>query len=82
MFALLQLLWRSADDIVREDTDREMATSLMDPIAPPDPYAQALFFELDSINLAAVVWGRNCGRTLRRGQRVVAFLCQINVLGR
>ena len=30
-FALLQLLGRSAADIVRGDTDREMATSLMDP---------------------------------------------------
>ena len=30
-FAPLQLLGRSAADIVREDTDREMATSLMDP---------------------------------------------------
>ena len=36
LFALLQLLRRSAADIVREDTDREMATFLMDPLAPPD----------------------------------------------
>ena len=35
-FAILQLLGRSAADIVREDTDREMATSLMDPLAPLD----------------------------------------------
>ena len=66
-FALLQLLKRSAADIVREDTDREMATFLMVPLAPPDPCVQALFFELDSINLAVVVCGRNCGRTLRMG---------------
>ena len=49
--ALLQLLRRSAADIVREDTDREMATPLMDPLAPPDPCVQALFFELDAIGL-------------------------------
>ena len=44
---VLPLLWRSAADIVREDTDREMATFLMVPLAPPDPYVQALFSERD-----------------------------------
>ena len=52
-FALLQLLGRSAADIVREDTDREMATSLMDPLVPPEPCVQALFFEFDAIFLTA-----------------------------
>ena len=51
LLALLQLLWRSAADIVREDTDREMATFLMVPLAPPDPYVQALVFEPDSIKI-------------------------------
>ena len=73
-FALLQLLWRSAADIVREDTDWEMATFLMVPLAPPDPYVQALFFELDSISLAVAVCGRNCGQTTRMGQRGFEFL--------
>ena len=47
-FALLQLLGRSAADIVREDTDREMATSLMFPLAPPESGVQTLFFQSDA----------------------------------
>ena len=67
-FALLQLLWRSAADIVREDTDREMATFLMVPLAPPDPYVQALFFELDSRRPAVAV-----GQTITLGERGFEF---------
>ena len=47
-FALLQLLGRSAADIVREDTDREMATFLMFPLVPPESGVQTLFFEFDA----------------------------------
>ena len=47
-FALLQLLGRSAADIVREDTDREMATSLMDPLVPLESGVQTLLFEFDA----------------------------------
>ena len=47
-FALLQLLGRSAADIVREDTDREMATFLMDPLVPPESGVQTLFFDFDA----------------------------------
>ncbi len=60
--ALLQLLRRSAADIVRENTNREMATFLMDSIILPDPHVQALFSELDSSIFAIVrAHGRNCG---------------------
>ena len=54
-FALLQLLGRSAADIVREDTDREMATPLIDPVAPPDVGLQALFSDFDAANLAVAL---------------------------
>ena len=50
--ALLQLLMRSAADIVREYTDRDITTLLMDSMALPDRYVQALFSEIESNMLA------------------------------
>ena len=81
--ALLQLPRRSAADIVREDTDWEMAAFLVDPMAPPDVGIQALFSEFDASILAAHVaiewWMRSNERSLRRPQRGQQFLFEIQL---
>ena len=76
--------------MLRENTDREMATFLTAPMALPDPYVQALFSEGDWRTLAIATAiaiplrdpGRNCGRITRMGQRLFACLCQIRVFGK
>ena len=66
--ALLQLLRRSAAYIVRENTDREMATFLMVSIQLPYPDVQALFIERHRRSLeGSVIPGRNCCRISRKG---------------
>ena len=65
LVALLQLLRRSAAYIVRENTDREMATFLMVSIQLPDPDVQALFIERHCRFLeGSVIPGRNCCRII------------------